>query len=54
MIQKAPNNGNTNVEYNKGEIFVPKYVRLVYVRGAQIAGTSKSGTLNFVEWCQYL
>jgi len=51
MIQKAPNNGNTNVEYNKGEIFVPKYVRLVYVRGAQIAGTSKSGTLNFVEWC---
>jgi len=45
---------NTNVEYNKGEIFVPKYVRLVYVRGAQIAGTSKSGTLNFVEWCQYL
>lgn len=25
--------------------------RLVYVRGAQIPGTSMSGTLNFVEWC---
>ena len=39
------------LEYNKDEIFIPKFVRLVYVRGAQIPGTSKSGTLNFVEWC---
>jgi hypothetical protein len=34
MIQKAPNNGTTNSEYNKDEIFIPKYVRLVYVRSA--------------------
>jgi hypothetical protein len=47
MIQKAPSNGNTNTEYNRDEIFIPKYVRLVYVRGAQIPGTGKSVTLNF-------
>ena len=50
MIQKAPSDGNTNTEY-KNEIFIPKYVMLVYVRGAQIPGTSQSGTLNFGEWC---